>query len=273
MGVNAYRMLGAVTSACLLLGACGTSGGTDKDTSTSGDASVKASPDGTSTVSVAPDSAATTQVSAYETPASCASLRIDPRAALPGAIVAKCWADALYAHGSMRAFVAGPPDQAAEVVLRPEPQISSKASDGDAVIYVDDTGYSLKEGRWIKGDPKSADDDARSVGAAALLVKSLFTPAGLSQGFAACATWEVDAQRTSVTAHDGAVHADLVRLTCAGAFEVFGAKVSDAALWVKDDWTPIQHLGTASIAGTTITSKQEYSDHGAKFTITAPPEG
>lgn len=270
--MTAYRMLGALTVSGLLLGACGGGSGSSPAAGEA-DASGTASPGKGATAAANPTASTTGAAASYAVPASCASLRVDPAATLPGGTVGKCWAEALYAHGSMRAFTSGPPAQTGEIVLRPQLKFSSKSSDGDQAIFVDNQGYRLKDGRWIKGDKNSDDYDEVITGSMVDLVKGLYSPSGISAVIAACPTYAVDPRRVSVTFEDKSVHDDLVHLTCTSSFPMIGTTVSDAALWVRSDWTPIRGVSTATFGGSSATSAVEYSDHGKAFEITAPSAG
>lgn len=219
-----------------------------------------------------PAAAGTTggEAPAYTVPASCAPLGADPGSSLPGPAVATCWGDALQAHGSVRAWTNGPPAMEAEVVLSPSLLLRTEASDGRVVVVVDGAAYSSIDGRWVAGVLNSDVEDEALVAATGEFATSSFSPQGLGQGIRECATWKVASARDTVTLHDGSEALGLVRLDCLAPFDSLGATTADAALWVREDWTPVRHASTLSVAGVDAEFLKELTDHGSRFDIPTP---
>lgn len=250
----------AALSMLVLLSACSAPGGT-------GDTE---DPSPTSPTPAAPDAAASGARTAYERPASCDALRPDPGATHPGTAVATCWADALLAHGSLRAWTNGPPAMEAEVVLGPTHRLRTEASDGRVVVVVDGTSYGLVDDRWQRGVLNSEVEDEALVAATGEFAVVSFSSQGLAQGVGECPAWRVAPGRTAVTLHDGSQASRLVRLDCTGPFDLLGATTTQAALWVQEDWTPVRHSATLSVGGANAESVKELTDPGATFDIPAP---
>ncbi len=228
----------------------------------------RASP--TSSTTAGPHASVKDARAAYVVPASCGTLRPDPTATHPGLAVATCWADALDAHGSVRAWTNGPPAMEAEVVLERAPRLRTEASDGRVVVLVDGVAHGLFDGTWLRGVLNSEVEDEALVAATGEFAAVTFAPEGLAQGIVECPAWKVAPGRSTVTLHDGSQPSRLVRLDCTLPFEVLGATATVATLWVREDWTPVHHASTLSVGGASIESVRDFTDHGSRFDIPTP---
>lgn len=190
---------------------------------------------------------------------------------MAGAAVARCWGDALAAHGSVRARTEGPPEMEAEVVLAPAHRLRTEASDGRVVVVVDGAAHSRVDGHWVTGVLNSEDEEEALIAATGEFATVSFSPEKLRRGISECVTWTVAPKREDVELADGSRVPGLLRLDCAAGFEQLGATVTAATLWVGEDWTPIRHEETITLSGVSAPSTTELSDHGAAFDIPVPP--
>ena len=184
--------------------------------------------------------------------------------------MSRCWGEALQAHRSVRAWTNGPPEMEADVELAPSPRLQTEAV-GGVVVVQDGVASSLVEGRWVTGVLNSDVEDEALVAAAGEFAGVVFSPSGMAQGVGECPTWKVAPGRETLTLHDGSQPSRLVRLDCTAPFVAQGATTTRAALWVREDWTPVHHAATLSIEGVTTESLRDFTDHGTRFDIPTPP--